>query len=412
MAASPERGRGAPYAELHCLSNFSFLRGASQPAELVDRAHALGYHALALTDECSVAGVVRAHMRAPEQGLRSSSAPSSRSTAACAFVALAATRRGYGADLPADHRAAGALRPRAPTDSRARISPTCTAAGAAGSSEPDSLLLWRPPAVPDTGTIRQRAEQGRWLARHYPDALWLAVSLLRVARATRQLRDAARGTGRRSSGCAAWPAATCTCTSPGAARCRTRSPRSATACRCARPGSGCFPMASDICAQRAELARLYPAALLAETLRHRRALPLLARRTALPVSARDRAGGRRRRRATCGSSREEGAAERWPQGVPATVPRTDRARTRASSPSCEYEPFFLTVYDVVRFARERGILLPGPRLGRQFHRLLLPRRSPRWVRTSWRCCSSASSRANATSRRTSTSISSTSGARR
>lgn len=48
------------YAELHCLSNFSFLRGASHPDELVQRAHELGYRALAITDECSVAGVVRA----------------------------------------------------------------------------------------------------------------------------------------------------------------------------------------------------------------------------------------------------------------------------------------------------------------------------------------------------------------
>ena len=48
------------YAELHCLSNFSFQRGASHPQELVRRAYNLGYKALALTDECSVAGVVRA----------------------------------------------------------------------------------------------------------------------------------------------------------------------------------------------------------------------------------------------------------------------------------------------------------------------------------------------------------------
>ena len=57
------------YAELHCLSNFSFLRGASHPEELVERAAAQGYAALALTDECSVAGVVRAHMAARERGL-------------------------------------------------------------------------------------------------------------------------------------------------------------------------------------------------------------------------------------------------------------------------------------------------------------------------------------------------------
>ena len=47
------------YAELHCRSNFSFLTGASQPEELAARAHALGYAALAITDECSLGGVVR-----------------------------------------------------------------------------------------------------------------------------------------------------------------------------------------------------------------------------------------------------------------------------------------------------------------------------------------------------------------
>src|SRR5579862_3099925 len=53
-------GLMSAYAELHALSNFSFLRGASHPSELVAQAHALGYRALALTDECSLAGVVRA----------------------------------------------------------------------------------------------------------------------------------------------------------------------------------------------------------------------------------------------------------------------------------------------------------------------------------------------------------------
>src|SRR5205809_6433557 len=58
------------YAELHCLSNFSFLRGASHPEELVERAQASGYAALALTDECSLAGAVRAHLAAKEVGLK------------------------------------------------------------------------------------------------------------------------------------------------------------------------------------------------------------------------------------------------------------------------------------------------------------------------------------------------------
>ncbi len=57
------------YAELHCLTNFSFQRGASHPEELVAQACSLGYAALAITDECSVAGVVRAHLEAKKLGL-------------------------------------------------------------------------------------------------------------------------------------------------------------------------------------------------------------------------------------------------------------------------------------------------------------------------------------------------------
>ena len=48
------------YAELVCASNFTFLNGASHPQELVARAAELGYDAIALTDECSLAGIVRA----------------------------------------------------------------------------------------------------------------------------------------------------------------------------------------------------------------------------------------------------------------------------------------------------------------------------------------------------------------
>ena len=58
------------YVELHCLSNFTFLRGASHPEELVARAAKLGYSALAITDECSLAGVVRAHVAAKEHDFK------------------------------------------------------------------------------------------------------------------------------------------------------------------------------------------------------------------------------------------------------------------------------------------------------------------------------------------------------
>lgn len=57
------------YAELYCQSNFSFLTGASHPEELILQASKLGYSALAITDECSVAGVVRAYQVIKEHSL-------------------------------------------------------------------------------------------------------------------------------------------------------------------------------------------------------------------------------------------------------------------------------------------------------------------------------------------------------
>ena len=58
------------YAALHCLSNFSFLRGAAHAEQLVARASELGYRAIAVTDECSMSGVVRAHVAAKEHGIK------------------------------------------------------------------------------------------------------------------------------------------------------------------------------------------------------------------------------------------------------------------------------------------------------------------------------------------------------
>jgi error-prone DNA polymerase len=63
-------GSGGVYAELHCRSNFSFLRGASHPDELCARAAELGYAALAITDRNTLAGVVRMHVAAKEHDLR------------------------------------------------------------------------------------------------------------------------------------------------------------------------------------------------------------------------------------------------------------------------------------------------------------------------------------------------------
>ena len=87
------------YAELHCLTHFSFQRGASSPEELVQRAWALGYTALAITDECSVAGVVRAWQALGELE-RSAGAQQDDSVNGAALAALHAARAAQGVTAP------------------------------------------------------------------------------------------------------------------------------------------------------------------------------------------------------------------------------------------------------------------------------------------------------------------------
>ncbi len=84
------------YAELHCYSNFSFLKGASHPEELVTEAARLNYQAIAITDECSLAGVVRAHVACREQGLKLVVGSEFITEEGIRFTAYATNRFAYG----------------------------------------------------------------------------------------------------------------------------------------------------------------------------------------------------------------------------------------------------------------------------------------------------------------------------
>ena len=84
------------YAELHCITNFSFLEGASHPDELVERAGDLGYEALAITDRNSLAGVVRADTAAKAVGLKLIIGAEITLRNALSVVLLATDRPAYG----------------------------------------------------------------------------------------------------------------------------------------------------------------------------------------------------------------------------------------------------------------------------------------------------------------------------
>ncbi len=137
------------YAELHCRTNFSFQVGASHAEELVARAHALGYTALAITDECSVAGLVRAHAEAKKLGLKllaGSEFVLDGGDGRFRLIALAHNLNGWGHSASSSPPA-GAPRPRASTAWAGRTSPPIACPIASSSwrrtGSPAVLSLWK-----------------------------------------------------------------------------------------------------------------------------------------------------------------------------------------------------------------------------------------------------------------------------
>jgi error-prone DNA polymerase len=85
-----------PYVELHCKTNFTFLQGASHPSELVGQAAALGYRGIAVTDQNTLAGAVRAHVAAKDSGIKLLVGSEITMTDSGAIVLWAMNRQGYG----------------------------------------------------------------------------------------------------------------------------------------------------------------------------------------------------------------------------------------------------------------------------------------------------------------------------
>jgi len=83
------------YAELHCMSNFSFLEGGSHSEELVTRAAALGYEAIAITDRAMLTGIVRAHGAAKQTGIKLVIGACLEPVDAVPLVVWAADAKGY-----------------------------------------------------------------------------------------------------------------------------------------------------------------------------------------------------------------------------------------------------------------------------------------------------------------------------
>jgi len=357
----PEKPTSMPvripdYAELFCLSNFTFLEGASHAEELAARAVQLGYTALAVTDECSLAGVVRAHVESKNAGMKLIIGSCFRieweaGQPPLTLIALAQNREGYGnlSELI--------------TLGRTRAEKGSYRIGIADFSAPqamhahlrglpDCLLVLAPHYPADAALLAQQAD---WLARTFPQRAWLGLTQL-----YRPLDDLHRGVIQEAADRCGLPVVAL-----GQVNMHVRSRKplqdTLTAIRLGKAVGDCgydlAPNAEQHLRSRLRLANIFPAAALEESLRiaslcHFKLNELRYEYPEELVPEGQTPAAYLRQEAYLG------AHLRYPAGIPESVSsQLEHELTLIND--LAYEPYFLTVYDIVRFAKDNGILRQG-----------------------------------------------------
>jgi len=332
------------YAELRCLTAFSFLRGASRPEELVERAKELKYEALAIVDECSVAGVVRAHVAAKEVQLSLIIGSQFHlADAPFTLIVLAQNIAGYGNLCEFISK----LRMSAPKGTYNLPLEQIT------QEELDDCLVL---VAPDRGApMPDLVRVATWMLKHFTGKCWLAVELLRLLDDEMwlyKLREVEELT--------AIPLV-----ATGDVHMHVRSRKALqdvmTATRVGKAltecGAALQPNAERHLRTRLRLAQTYPEDLLAETVRVAAmcsfSLDELQYQYPSEVIPEGETASSYLRRLTY-----EGAGRRWPSGMPAKV-QAQIEHELALIAEVKYEHYFLTVADIVIFAKSRHILCQG-----------------------------------------------------
>jgi len=340
-----------PYAELHCISHYSFLRGASSPEELVQQAAELGYRALAITDECSMAGVVKAHVAARECGLKLIIGSEFYLTDNTHLILLAPNRTAYG-------QICNLI-----TLGRRRSSKGDYQLDAKdlefGLSQ--CLVIWLPSTqrnshgIPVHNNKDRTRTTGHWLAQQFNNRLWLGIEIFPDGHDIASYQQAFE-----LSQSLKLPMVACGDVHMHHAN-RKALQDVVSAIRIGQPlrlaGKLLFAHRERHLRSLSLLASLYPPALLAETirisdlcdfsldeLRYEYPQELVPRHLTPPQYLRQLV--------------EAGATKRWPQGTKPRVQETIEKELQLIE-ELQYEYYFLTVYDIVQFAREAQILCQG-----------------------------------------------------
>jgi len=344
------------YAELFAFSNFSFLHGASHGEELVTRATQLGYSGLAITDECSLAGIVRAHVQAKEENLPLVIGSYFRlvhadKSPAFGLILLAQNRKGYGnlSELITLGRM------RAPKGSYL-LTPQDIARPEKDYAHlramPDCLAILVPdfPAKPEA-----LSSQLEWMNATFPARAWVGLTLHQ-----RAMDDIHRGIVEHVAARHLIPVVA---TGNVVMHVRSRKPLqdTMTAIRLGKPVSQCgydlAPNAEQHLRSRLRLANLYPEHTLSETLNvlERCNFSLDELRYEYPDELVPEGYTHE---AYLRQETYIGAHRRFPAGIPHAVQEQIEHELQLIR-ELEYEAYFLTVYDIVRFARNQHILCQG-----------------------------------------------------
>jgi error-prone DNA polymerase len=344
------------YAELFCFSNFTFLHGASHAEELAERAAQLGYAGLAVTDECSLAGVVRAHVATKEVGLpliigSYFQLRNADGSPAFGLILLAQNREGYGnlSELIT------LARMRAPKGEY-RLTPHDLSRPDRDNAHlrgmPDCLAILVPPFPAKEEALEAQIE---WLDETFPDRAWVGLVLHQ-----RAMDDIHRGALEYVANRQNVPVVAL---GNVVMHVRSRKPLqdTMTAIRTGRPVHECgydlAPNAEQHLRSRLRIANLYPESSLRET------ISVLGRCTFSLDELRYEYPDELVPEGVTPTAylRQEtyiGAQRRFPSGIPYNV-QQQIEHELALIADLKYEPYFLTVYDIVRYARSQHILCQG-----------------------------------------------------
>ncbi|WP_145183226.1 error-prone DNA polymerase [Pseudomonas sp. URMO17WK12:I11] len=326
------------YAELHCLSNFSFQRGASSADELFRRAREQGYQALAITDECTLAGIVRAWQAAKAHQVRLIVGSEVQLVDGTRLVLLVQNLEGY------QNLCALITRARR----RAAKGDYQLFAEDVQRYQQGLLALW----IADDDTPQSAAA---WLGEAFAERLWLAVHLHRGSDDAQRLARtlvSAQQLGIRAVAC-------------GDVHMHVRGRRALqdcmTAirqhCTVAEAGRHLFANGERHLRTLQHLAELFPPALLAESL-------VIAAQCHFDLGElryqypRELVPAGQTPASWLRTLCERGLPQRWPAGVSAKV-RGALDKELALIEELGYESYFLTVHDIVAFARRERILCQG-----------------------------------------------------